>query len=60
MSCQRPLWEKYNLLEVQGQREALRKRLVMFDTSYFGTEAMVVVILFFDFSEKTLPRVSTN
>jgi hypothetical protein len=57
MNLQEPLWEEYQLKEVHTKSEQLRQRLVKFDASYFGTPAMVVVILFYDFTKKSLRPV---
>lgn len=45
------VWEKYGLLSLRKEREKLREGLVKYDRDVFGTEAMVVVILFFEFSK---------
>lgn len=45
------VWKKYGLLSLRREREKLREGLIKYDREVFGTEAMVVVILFFEFSK---------
>lgn len=45
------VWEKYGLFLLRREREKLREGLIKYDREVFGTEAMVVVILFFEFSK---------